>query len=175
MHKLLAQAFLAVIGLLLVVAIRVGWRARARKTGELNFSPFLYILGSSGAVFAVFPIAMTLFADDQGQFTAKGILVAGFGIIAILCFASAYLTRGKCDSFGIELRTLVTRYRRGQWSDLQSVTHNRNGWHVLSFRDGTKINISDWLGGSIAALETARDSSNCSFKQARWRAAEFKR
>lgn len=168
MHKLVAQAFLAVIGLLVVVATRVGWRARTRKTGELSFSPFLYILGSSGAVFAVFPIAMTLFAHDKGQYVAKGILVAGFGIIAMLCFVSAYLTRGKYDGSGIELRTLVTRYRRGLWSDLQSVTYNRNGWHVLIFRDGTKIRISDWLGGSLAALETARDSSNCSFQRTRY-------
>jgi hypothetical protein len=168
MHKLVGQAFVAVIALLLILSIRMGSQAKKSSTGELSFSPFLYVMGGSAAVFAVFPIVMTLFVHDQGQYVAKGILVAGFAFIAVLCTASAYVTRGKFDSEGIELRTLLTGYRKGQWSELESVTYNRNGWHLLKFRDGSKIRISDWLGGSIAALEMARDSSNCSFQRTRY-------
>ena len=169
MHKLVGQAFIAVIGALLLVATRMGWRARTRESGELSFSPFLYILGSSAAVFAVFPIAMTLFTNDKGQYLAKGILVAGFGAMAIVCFAAAFLTRGKFDGQGIELRTLLTRCHKGEWSELQSVKYNQGcGWHVLTFRDGSKIRISDWLGGSVSALEAARKSSNCSFQRTRY-------
>jgi hypothetical protein len=146
----------------------MGNQAKRRTTGELSFSPFMYVLGSSAAVFAVFPVVMTLFVHDQGQYVAKGILVAGFGLTALLCAASAYVTRGKFDSQGIELKTLLTGRRKGQWSDLESVAYNRNGWHLLKFRDGSKICISDWLGGSVAALETARDSSNCSFQRTRY-------
>ncbi|HVX03592.1 MAG TPA: hypothetical protein VHA71_00570 [Rhodanobacteraceae bacterium] len=168
MHKLVSQTFLAIIAVLLILSVRMGNRAKKRNTGELSFSPFLYVLGGSAAVFAVFPIVMTLFVHDQGQYVAKGILVAGFGLTAMLCAASAYITRGKFDAQGIELRTLLTGHRKAQWSELESVTYNRNGWHLLKFRDGCKIRISDWLGGSIAALEMARDSSNCSFQRTRY-------
>lgn len=167
MYTLVSQAFIAVIALLLIVAIRMGIQAKGRNTGELGFSPFLHVMGGATAVLAMFPMAMTFFMHDQGQYVAKGILSAGFGLATILCFAAAYATRGKFDTQGIELRTLLTGLRKGQWSELESVTYNRNGWHLLAFSDGTRIRISDWLGGSIAALEMARASSHGSFQGAR--------
>jgi hypothetical protein len=169
MHKLVGQAFMAVIGALLLLSIYQGKRDTARQTGELSFSPFLYTLGGSCAVFAVFPVAMTLFANDRGQYVVKGILVVGFGIVAALCFASAFVTRGKFDDQGIEFRTLFRRRRCGSWNDLLSVKYNQGcGWHVLTFRDGFKIRLSDWLGGSVAALDMARSRSNCSFQRTRY-------
>jgi hypothetical protein len=135
------------------VARRVG---TAKVPGQLSYGLAAWIVATSALLMAIFPIAITLFANHHTQFWAKAGLSMGCGIAAIYCFAEAACVRGTYDDEGLTLYTPWTGLKQANWKDLDSVQRNDwGGWYSLKFRDGTTIRLSRLLGGHLSALKKA--------------------
>src|SRR5262245_45526074 len=133
------------------IAKRVG---RSAAPGQLSYGPFLWGLAVVCLVLALLPIAMTLFWGHEKDFWAKVALAMGFGLGAIYCFGEAAFVRGTFDEDGIVFSTPWTGLKREKWKDLASVEFNSwCSWYTLTFKSGSKIRLSRYLGGHLSALE----------------------
>ena len=135
------------------IAKRVG---KASTPGHLGFGPFMWLLGVACLAFALLPIAQTLFWNHDKDLWAKIGLFVGFGAGAVYCIAEAAFVRGTFNDEGIEFSTPWTGLKRETWEDLESLELNAwCSWYTLTFKSGTKIRLSRYLGGHLSALEMA--------------------
>jgi MFS family permease len=141
------------VALTTYVAKRVG---RSGQPGQLMFGPFMWGLGVVCLAFALFPIALTIFAGHDRDFWAKVGLFVGFGVGGIYCLLEAALVRGSFDDHGIQFTTPWTGRKNEMWRDLVSLERNDwCSWYTFTFRSGAKIRLSSYLNGHLSALEAA--------------------
>ncbi len=132
---------------------------RAAAPGVLKFGVFMWLLASLCLALALLPVASTVLAGHDREFWAKVALFAGFGLGSAYCFAEAALVRGRFNEQGIEFSTPWTGEKSEKWSNLTSVEFNVwCSWYVLTFKSGSKIRLSQYLGGHLSALAAAGKS-----------------
>lgn len=133
------------------VAKRVG---RSGIAGQLRFGPFMWLLAFGCLLFALFPILLTVFFGHHKELLAKFALGISFGLCAIYCFGEAAFVRGRFNEEGIVFSTPWSGTKKERWSDLKSVELNHSlGWYTLTFASGSKIRLSRYLHGHLAALD----------------------
>ncbi len=119
----------------------------------------MWLLAIACLAFAVLP-GIALFSDPEKQFWPKLALLVGFGIGAIYCFGEVALVRGTYDQEGIEFYTPWTGKKKERWKDLESAELNDwCSWYTLTFKSGSRIRLSRYLGGHMSALEKAEVQS----------------
>jgi len=154
MRPILSGLIGGLISVLLTVYIakRVG---KAGKPGELRFGGFMWGLALACLVFAFLPVAATLAGNDK-EFWAKVALFVGFGLGAAYCFGEAAFVRGVFDDEGIEFHSPWTGSKRENWNDLVSVAFVGScSWYTLTFANGKRIRLSQYLQGHMSAVDIA--------------------
>jgi|EndMetStandDraft_4_1072995.scaffolds.fasta_scaffold23858_5 hypothetical protein len=135
------------------VARRVG---KGGEPGQLRYGAFMWGLAAACLVLAFLPVAATL-AGNEKELWAKAALFVGFGFGAAYSFGEAALVRGSFDDQGIQFRTPWTGVKNENWRDLRSVEFVGScSWYTLSFANGKKVRLSQYLQGHLSAVELAR-------------------
>ena len=127
--------------------------------GQLKFGPFMWVVGIACLALATLP-GVALFSDPDKQFWPKLALVVGFGLGAFYCIGEVAFVRGAYDQEGIEFYTPWTGQKKEKWKDLESAELNDwCSWYTLTFKSGSRIRLSRYLGGHLSALKMAEVQS----------------
>jgi hypothetical protein len=135
------------------IAKQVG---RSAPHGQLRFGVILWLLTVACLALALLPIALTVIWGHDKELWAKVALFVGFGFCAVYCFGEAAFVRGTFTDDEIRFTTPWTGPKQEKWRDLVSVELNDwCSWYTLSFKSGSKIRLSRYLSGHLAALDMA--------------------
>lgn len=126
--------------------------------GELRHGVFLLVLAIACLTHSLLAVWVVFYDNDvqpkTGDLVAALVLLSGFGIAALACFAEYFKVKGRFNDSGIEFYTPWAGAKKEYWDDLISVKFNTSMyWYTLHFKSGNKVRLSSYLLGHGEVLE----------------------
>ncbi|PID66967.1 MAG: hypothetical protein CR975_00245 [Gammaproteobacteria bacterium] len=124
----------------------------SKNKGNLSYDLTMKVIAVLVFLFAMIPLYAFLTKSYQmnksGEMTALICLMVFSSVAAIYAIGDTFFVYGNFNNKDIAFYSPWRGLRKQKLIDLETYSYNSiAAWYVLSFKDGTKIRISTYLGG----------------------------